>query len=192
MTNLYLIRHGKAKSGWNSFDPGLDKNGKRQSKKIAIELSSKAREPFDILSSPLLRCIQTAEPFCEISKKKFDIDKRIIEIPSPIKNLERRVVWLRRVLPLTWEQLLEDKDTKNSGINYTLWRENIIKFLLSLKKDSFIFTHYLVINSIISHIKKSNKVVFFNPDNTSVTHLFLSDKNLKIILLGKEASSQIN
>ena len=192
MINLYLIRHGKAKSGWNSFDPGLDDNGEQQSKKIALELSSIALEPFDILSSPLARCIQTAEPFCEISKKKFDIEKRIIEIPSPIKNLEKRVLWLKRVLPLTWDQLLADKETRDSGIDFNLWRKNIIKFLLSLKKDTFIFTHYLVINSIISHIKKSNKVVFFNPDNASVTHLSLSDKNLKIILLGKEATTQIN
>ena len=54
MINLYLIRHGKAKSGWNSFDPGLDDNGEQQSKKIALELSSIALEPFDILSSPCL------------------------------------------------------------------------------------------------------------------------------------------
>ena len=192
MINLYLIRHGKAKSGWNSSDPGLDDNGEQQSKKIALELSSIALEPFDILSSPLSRCIQTAEPFCEISKKKFDIEKRIIEIPSPIKNLEKRVIWLKRVLPLTWDQLLADKETRDSGIDFNLWRKNIIKFLLSLKKDTFIFTHYLVINSIISHIKKSNKVVFFNTDIASVTHLSLSDKNLKIILLGKEATTQIN
>ena len=93
---------------------------------------------------------------------------------------------------MTWDQLLADKETRDSGIDFNLWRKNIIKFLLSLKKDTFIFTHYLVINSIISHIKKSNKVVFFNPDNASVTHLSLSDKNLKIILLGKEATTQIN
>ena len=40
MINLYLIRHGKAKSGWNSFDPGLDDNGEQQSKKIALVINT--------------------------------------------------------------------------------------------------------------------------------------------------------
>jgi len=66
------------------------------------------------------------------------------------------------------------------------------KVFLSLNKDTFIFTHYLVINSVVSYLRKSDKVVFFNPDNTSLTHLSLSDKKLKIISLGDEASTLIN
>ena len=192
MVNIYLIRHGKASSGWDTTDPYLDLTGKEQSDKIAFKLSQIAKEPFEIFSSPLIRCIETAEPFSKINNKKIKIDNRVIEIPSPIKNLKKRVVWLKRVLPLTWSELISDEDSKKSKIDYFLWRENILKFFLSLKKDTFIFTHYLVINSIVSHLKKSDKVVFFNPDNTSLTHLSLSDKKLKIISLGDEALTLIN
>ena len=192
MVNIYLIRHGKASSGWDTTDPYLDLTGKEQSDKIAFKLSQIAKEPFEIFSSPLIRCIETAEPFSKINNKKIKIDNRVIEIPSPIKNLKKRVVWLKRVLPLTWSELISDEDSKKSKIDYFLWRENILKFFLSLKKDTFIFTHYLVINSIVSHLKKSDKVVFFNPDNTSLTHLSLSDKKLKIISLGDEAITLIN
>tara|TARA_B100001113_G_scaffold170333_1_gene139359 strand:- start:618 stop:1196 length:579 start_codon:yes stop_codon:yes gene_type:complete len=192
MVNIYLIRHGKASSGWDTTDPYLDLTGKEQSDKIALKLSQIAKEPFEIFSSPLKRCIETAEPFSKINNKKIKIDNRVIEIPSPIKNLKKRVVWLKRVLPLTWSELISDEDSKKSKIDYFLWRENILKFFLSLKKDTFIFTHYLVINSIVSHLKKSDKVVFFNPDNTSLTHLSLSDKKLKIISLGDEAITLIN
>ena len=192
MINIYLIRHGKASSGWDTTNPNLDLTGKEQSDKIALKLSQIAKEPFDVFSSPLIRCIETAEPFSKVKNKKIKIEDRVIEIPSPIKNLKKRVVWLKKVLPLTWEELISDEDSKESKIDYFLWRENILKFFLSLNKDTFIFTHYLVINSIISYLKKSDKVVFFNPDNTSLTHLSLSDKKLKIISLGDEASTIIN
>lgn len=192
MINIYLIRHGRALSGWDTSDPNLDLTGKEQSEKIALKLSKIAKEPFDVFSSPLIRCIETAEPFSKITNKKIKIENKIIEIPSPIKNLKKRVVWLKRVLPLTWNELISDEDSKESKIDYFLWRENILKFFLSLKKDTFIFTHYLVINSVVSYLRKSDKVVFFNPDNTSLTHLSLSDKKLKIISLGDEASTLIN
>lgn len=192
MINIYLIRHGRASSGWDTSDPNLDLTGKEQSEKIALKLSKIAKEPFDVFSSPLIRCIETAEPFSKITNKKIKIENKIIEIPSPIKNLKNRVVWLKRVLPLTWNELISDEDSKESKIDYFLWRENILKFFLSLKKDTFIFTHYLVINSVVSYLRKSDKVVFFNPDNTSLTHLSLSDKKLKIISLGDEASTLIN
>jgi broad specificity phosphatase PhoE len=192
MINIYLIRHGRASSGWDTTDPNLDLTGKGQSEKIALKLSKIAKEPFDVFSSPLIRCIETAEPFSKITNKKIKIENKIIEIPSPIKNLKKRVVWLKRVLPLTWNELISDEDSRESKIDYFLWRENILKFFLSLKKDTFIFTHYLVINSVVSYLRKSDKVVFFNPDNTSLTHLSLSDKKLKIISLGDEASTLIN
>lgn len=192
MINIYLIRHGRASSGWDTTDPNLDLTGKGQSEKIALKLSKIAKEPFDVFSSPLIRCIETAEPFSKITNKKIKIENKVIEIPSPIKNLKKRVVWLKRVLPLTWNELISDEDSKESKIDYFLWRENILKFFLSLKKDTFIFTHYLVINSVVSYLRKSDKVVFFNPDNTSLTHLSLSDKKLKIISLGDEASTLIN
>ena len=192
MVNIYLIRHGKASSGWDNSDPHLDLIGKKQSEEITLKLLQIAKEPFDIFSSPLIRCVETAKPFSKIKNKKIKIEDRVIEIPSPIKNLKKRVLWLKRVLPLTWGDLISDEDSRKSKIDYFLWRENILKFFLSLNKDTFIFTHYLVINSIVSHLRKSDKVVFFNPDNTSLTHLSLSDKKLKIISLGDEASTLIN
>ena len=192
MINIYLIRHGKASSGWDNSDPHLDLIGKKQSEEITLKLLQIAKEPFDIFSSPLIRCVETAKPFSKIKNKKIKIEDRIIEIPSPIKNLKKRVIWLKRVLPLKWDDLIHDEDSRKSKIDYFLWRENILEFFLSLNRDTFIFTHYLVINSIVSHLKKSDKVVFFNPDNTSLTHLSLSDKKLKIISLGDEASTLIN
>ena len=51
MINIYLIRHGKASSGWDTTNPNLDLTGKEQSDKIALKLSQIAKEPFDVFLS---------------------------------------------------------------------------------------------------------------------------------------------
>ena len=192
MVNIFLIRHGKASSGWNSLDPSLDNEGERQSREVSKKLLNYSSKDFDIFSSPMMRCMQTSEPFCKKTKKEIIIDRKVSEIPSPINDLDKRVVWLRRVLPLNWEDLMNDKDSAASGIDYRIWRSDIIEFLKGLKNDAFIFTHFVVINSVVSFLKKRDEVVSFNPDNTSVTHLKYDGKLLKIISLGAESVTKIN
>tara|TARA_B100001093_G_scaffold512399_1_gene582172 strand:+ start:567 stop:1145 length:579 start_codon:yes stop_codon:yes gene_type:complete len=192
MINIFLIRHGKASSGWNSLDPALDNFGKKQSKELAKKLLNYSLESYDLFSSPLLRCKQTSKPFRLLCNKDITIEDRVSEIPSPISDLSKRVIWLKRVLPLNWNELIDDKDSIASGLDYNLWRSGIIDFLYSLKSDTFIFTHFVVINSIVSFLNKSEKVIFFNPDNTSITHLTLDKEILKIISLGKESITKVN
>ena len=192
MINIFLIRHGKASSGWNSLDPALDDFGKKQSKELAKKLLNYSSESYDLFSSPLLRCKQTSKPFRLLCNKDITIEDRVSEIPSPISDLNKRVIWLKRVLPLNWRELIDDEDSIASGLDYNLWRSSIIDFLYSLKNDSFIFTHFVVINSIVSFLNKSEKVIFFNPDNTSITHLTLDKEILKIISLGKESITKVN
>ena len=192
MVNIFLIRHGKASSGWDSLNPDLNGIGRQQSLEVSKRLYDRSLKSFDVFSSPLLRCKQTAKPFCDLSKQKLNIDQRLSEIPSPIKDLTERVLWLKRVLPLTWKQLENDSDSLSSGINYSLWRSDIFDFLKSLKKDTYIFTHFVVINSIVGSIKNNNKVVNFIADNTSITRLNHKDGAIKIISLGEESITKIN
>ncbi|MDP9464079.1 MAG: histidine phosphatase family protein, partial [Actinomycetota bacterium] len=65
MTRLYLVRHGRAAAGWNTDpDPRLDALGLDQATSVARRLAPLG--PLPILSSPLLRCRQTAAPLAEI------------------------------------------------------------------------------------------------------------------------------
>lgn len=192
MINIFLIRHGKASSGWNSLDPALDDCGKEQSKELAKKLLKYSLDSYDLFSSPLLRCKQTSIPFKSLCNKEITIEKRVSEIPSPISDLNKRVVWLKKVLPLNWNELIDDEDSVASGLDYNIWRSDIMNFLYSLKNDSFIFTHFVVINSIISFLNRSEKVIFFNPDNTSITHLTLDKNTMKIITLGEESITKVN
>ena len=89
MINIFLIRHGKASSGWSSLDPGLDSFGEQQSKELIKKLLNYALDSYDIFSSPLLRCKQTSLPFSRFSNKKINIERRVSEIPSPISDLNK-------------------------------------------------------------------------------------------------------
>ena len=129
MINIFLIRHGKASSGWSSLDPALDDFGKKQSKELAKKLLNYSSESYDLFSSPLLRCKQTSKPFRLLCNKDITIEDRVSEIPSPISDLSKRVIWLKRVLPLNWNELIDDKDSIASGLDYNLWRSGIIDFL---------------------------------------------------------------
>ena len=105
MINIFLIRHAKASSGWNSFDPALDDFGEKQSKELAKKLLNYSSESYDLFSSPLLRCKQTSKPFRSLCNKDITIEGRVSEIPSPISDLNKRVIWLKRVLPVSYTHL---------------------------------------------------------------------------------------
>ena len=55
MTQLYLVRHGRAAAGWNTDpDPGLDDIGRAQAAAAADRLAPIG--PLPIVTSPLRRC----------------------------------------------------------------------------------------------------------------------------------------
>ena len=192
MIKVYLIRHGEAIDGWTSLDPGLSKIGKKQAEELKLILKEKLTNDTNIISSPLLRCQETANISVKDSKKKIIINGVFRELPSPIEDLDKRVKWLKRVLPLYWEDLEQDIESKLSGINYHLWRERIISKILSFKNDTIIFTHFVVINNIIGKIMSSNKIVNFYPENCSITEIGIENNKLELINLGNSSVTKVN
>lgn len=82
MTRVYMVRHGRAAAGWNvDPDPALDEVGRTQALTVAGKLSS--RGPLPVVSSPLLRCQQTAFPLATAWKQDIVIEPLVGEIPSP-------------------------------------------------------------------------------------------------------------
>ena len=192
MIKIYLIRHGEAIDGWTSLDPGLSKLGKKQAEDLRSSLKKKLNDKTDIISSPLLRCQETANISVSDSKKKIVFDDIFRELPSPIKDLNKRVTWLKRVLPLNWEELEEDTESKLSNIDYYLWRKKIINKIISFKNETVIFTHFVVINYVIGKITNSNKVINFYPDNCSITEIGIENNRMELIKLGDSSISKVN
>lgn len=186
MTRIYMVRHGRAAAGWNvDPDPGLDELGRSQSLTVASRLSSLG--PLPVISSPLLRCQQTAFPLATAWKKDVRIEPSVGEIPSPQGYaLENRVEWLREVMAGTWSDVAQ-----SSGEHYRTYRENLAGFLKTMDSDTVVFSHYIAINAAIGEALNDDRVVIRQLDNCSVTIFKLRNETLEIVELGGEADTLI-
>lgn len=186
MTRVYMVRHGRAAAGWDvDPDPALDELGRTQSLSVASRLSS--RGPLPIVSSPLLRCQQTAFPLATAWKQPVAIEPRVGEIPSPEGYaLEDRVTWLREVMAGTWTEA-----GARSGEHYVAYRNSIAEFVASREEDTVIFSHFVAINAVIGKAMGTDEVLIASLDNCSVTTFEVGNGELVIVELGGEADTLI-
>ncbi|AWF80487.1 hypothetical protein BTJ40_06485 [Microbulbifer sp. A4B17] len=181
MAKIFLIRHGEAAKGVYISDPILTDEGNRQAEELALKLSTLKK--VQLISSPKLRAQQTAKPLAKVWDIEIVIENAVTEIPTPedIPSTQR-LSWLRTLLNGRWDPF--DREQMN-------WRDGIIKYLESLSEDTIIFCHFMVINSVVAHIRKHQKVQQFRPDYTSITELYNDGTQLHLIQLGNEKSNEI-
>ena len=91
--------------GWKSLDPSLSELGRKQSEALALVLKEKINGNEDIVSSPFKRCLETSRIALPDYKANLVVNSSFSELPSPISDLNKRVDWLKTVLPLTWDRL---------------------------------------------------------------------------------------
>jgi len=152
---------------------------------LQAQLSDRHRaEGFKIISSPLARALETAAPLAKHLNDSPTIEARVAELPSPPNlSLKDRGPWLHATLKGAWTE---------TSTEIQEWRETIISTLLSQRQHCAIFTHFVVINAVVSHLQNSDKVLSFLPDNASCTHLRLSQGKLSLLRLGVEDKTVIN
>lgn len=186
MSRIYMVRHGRAAAGWNvDPDPGLDELGRAQALQVATRLSSLG--PLPVLSSPLLRCQQTAFPLATAWNQDVRIESLVGEIPSPEGyELENRVEWLREAMSGTWEQVAQ-----TSGAHYRAYRDDVARLVRSLRTDTVIFSHFIAINAVIGAASDDDRVVIGHLDNCSVSIFDVSDEGLSLVEMGGEADTLI-
>src|SRR5258707_13383323 len=123
MTRLYLIRHAKPAAVWGAddSDPGLDATGQTQASAVAekiLQLPASER-PKGVTSSPLRRCLETAEPLAKALGVRIEIDPAVGEIPTPAAlSQSARPDWLREAIAGRWQDIRGDLD-------YDLWRHAV-------------------------------------------------------------------
>lgn len=182
MARIYLVRHGQAAAGFDAdHDPGLNDLGHAQSKAVCERLGQK--DPMAVISSPLRRCRETAQPLCDFWKVTPRIVPEVAEIPSPTDDLTKRTEWLRSIMPGTWSDV-DDPSLAD-------WRERAIGAVARLTQDTVVFSHFIAINVIIGHVRNDDRMVVFRPDNCSVTAVDVRDGNIGLVELGAEASTQV-
>ena len=183
---IALVRHGRASAGWDTaVDPGLDDLGRKQADEAAKKLDLIfVGQQVQIVSSPLLRCQQTAEPFAELRTTPVRVCAEVAEIPSPNGvEISGRVDWLRVAMQGTWADL---------GSEYVEFRDSVVKFVRSHKTSTVVFSHFIAINVVIGSLTGDDRLVIRSLDNCSVTLLDRdSAGNLRIAQTGHEADTLI-
>lgn len=188
MARLYMIRHGKPAATWggDDDDPGLDETGAAQARAVAealLALPADAR-PKRVVSSPLRRCRETAEPLARALGVEVEVDPKVGEIPTP-KALAaaERPAWLRTAFGGTWAEIQGDLD-------YDAWRRDIARSLRR-RGDTAVFSHYVAINAVLSVLEGHDQVVGFRPDHTSIIALETDGASLTLVEKGREATTGV-
>ena len=188
---IALVRHGRASAGWDmAIDPGLDDLGRSQAETVAHQLDLKFVDlkfiatPVEIVTSPLLRCQQTAAAFARRRDVVPRICNEVAEIPSPDGVvMSARIDWLRRAMQGTWADL---------GSNYVAFRNSTVEFVRAINSDTVIFSHFIAINAVIGAITGDDRLVIRRLDNCSVTLVERdSSGQLHIVEDGREADTLI-
>jgi broad specificity phosphatase PhoE len=188
MTRLYLIRHAKPAATWSeATDPGLDTTGELQARGAAQHLAGQASCALPIYTSPLLRCRQTAAPLEHLWQRRAELLTAVAEIPAP--PVTERHVWLQQAMAGTWTQL--QQRVQSSWPDYARWRKAMIERVTALHEDSVIFSHFIAINVLVGAATDDDAVVCFRPDHASVTVLAVTDGELQVVELGKQADTLV-
>lgn len=188
MSRLYLIRHGKPAAVWGEADedPGLDAAGRAQAEAARDYLMSlpQAERPSRVFSSPLRRCRETAAPTAAALGVEVEIEPFVGEIPTPkALSAEERPAWLRGVFQGRWKEVEGDLD-------YDAWRREIVASLHA-RGDTAVFSHYVAINAVVSHLVGDDRVLHFRPDHASITVLETDGERLTLVAQGREATTGV-
>lgn len=183
MSLIYLIRHGEPASGWGepegSPDPGLTDLGHKQARAVGARLAALqgAEKPTRLLTSPLRRCRQTAEPFAELSGLSPEVAPAVAEIPTPAGVVgPDRAPWLRTAMAGRWSEI--------DGIDGVAWRDGVVAALLQAG-GAAVFTHFVAINAAVSAATGADTVLAFRPAQGSITTLRIDGGHLKLEQLGE-------
>ncbi len=175
MALLYLVRHGEPASGWGDTnpDPGLSALGLAQASHAAGQLRAK-RVPFAI-TSPLLRCRETAAAFEMEVGVQAVTSNGVREAPTPA-DVGDRQAWLATVMAGTW----------SGSPSLEAFRAGAVATLCGQNTDTAVFSHYVAINAAVGAAMGEDKVMVFKPAHASITVLSNEGGVLKLIELGAE------
>lgn len=189
MPRLFLVRHARPSASWGEDpDPGIDSAGLEQSRTTASGLAT-ALSPVTLLSSPMRRCRETAQPLERMWQQSARVFTPVAEIPAPPLDPQARREWLNRGMQGTWEEL--QSASPPGSPDYRAWRAALLESLAALPNDSVIFTHFIAINAVVAAARRSDSVVCFRPDHASVTLVETNGADFELITLGREAETHV-
>lgn len=178
-----LVRHGRTSASWDAdADPGLDEAGVRQAEQMASSLVLFG--PLPLYSSPLRRCVETAQALGGRWGVAPVIDPDIGEVEAPMANLAERGAWLRTFMQQTWSDQPEP---------LVAWRDRVLGAVrrIGAAGDAVVVSHFVAINAIVGHATGDDRVVCFAPDNCSRTEVKVEGGVIEVVELGGQARTLV-
>lgn len=180
---IYLVRHGEAAASWSEDpDPGLSTLGQQQAHSVAEQLAASMPADTQLISSPLARARETSLPLAQATNADVAISEIFTEVPSPVP-LAQRQQWLRAFMTQQWYEQPEALQA---------WRNAILGGLRSLQRPAVVFTHFLVINTVVGSVLEQPATLCCWPDNGSITRLRLLEGRLALVALGEQMKTHVN
>jgi broad specificity phosphatase PhoE len=186
MAVVHVIRHGKPAATWGDSDedPGLDAIGEAQANAVAEAILALPERPTRVVSSPLRRCRETAEPLARALGVDLIIDPRVGEIPTPAAlSHAERPAWLKRAFEGRWDEIEGDLD-------YVGWTEGVAAALRDYA-GAAVFSHFVALNAAVGVATGQAEVMAFRPDHCSRTEFEIDGDRLILVAKGREAQSQV-
>jgi broad specificity phosphatase PhoE len=186
MPRLYLVRHAKPlAAAADDRDPPLAPQGVEQALAMARALFTPA--PLPLISSPLLRCRQTAEPLAKLWKCDTRIEPDVREVPSPGRDGAERARFLHEFIAARWGDVLSGPD----GAHLARWRATLIGALQSLREETVVVSHFVPINVVVGLATGNDAVSAFKPAHASVTIVDVEDGAFRLRRLGAQAETTV-
>jgi 2,3-bisphosphoglycerate-dependent phosphoglycerate mutase len=189
---LLLIRHAepvRIEESSERADPGLHERGRRQAERLAAYLADE--ELHGLVSSPLLRARQTAEPVSGTHNLPLVIDEELAEwdreATSYIPIEELRVARDERWLAMA-EGRLEafdvDPDQFQQGVVRAM--ERLVE--ANPGRKVAVVSHGGVINAYLAHILGTTRLMFFEPRYTSINRVVAARSGQRSVLALNETA----
>ena len=177
---IYLVRHGEPAASWGEHpDPGLSEKGHAQAEQTSETLLGLGAK--SLISSPLQRCRETAQPFASKLGLSSRIETRVAEVATP-PVVDDRVSWLKTMMSGTWTA---------AGSGMLDWQKSVVEALEELPEDTVVFSHFVAINATVSALTNSDAVMAFRPGHCSITELERKSGALTVKSLGQEANVEV-
>jgi broad specificity phosphatase PhoE len=167
---VLMIRHGRPETQNGDSDPDLCDAGRKQARSLSDYLSRAG--VARLVSSPLRRALQTAEPTAQALGLDVAVIEGLAEADRYGKSY-RSVEELRRK-PEVWGQFLADPIGFLGADPIAFRREVLSAFEQVLAGDVAkvaAFTHGLPINVVLSHVLGLDRVTHFVPHYCSISRL---------------------
>ncbi len=171
MKQLILVRHGEPETHGTEprHDPPLNETGRWQADRVGTRL---AEEPVDrIVSSPLRRAFQSAEPLARMTRLGIAMDDDLAEVDSNGTHYVA-VEALQRAGGKRWQHFLADPVGALGGDRAQFIakvRAGLERILAGEGQRIVLFTHGLPINVAMSAALGEGSLARFPPRHVSIT-----------------------